>query len=221
MRHAMKRIWQATRDHFTRWVGAGRTRSAAAVAEPAPIVEAQVPIAEARAPIAEARAPPGMPSIAVRSFTGASGHGGRNYFAEGIAGDIATQLSRSTALFVAARESSFAYRGPGINVKQIGRDLGVRHVLEGSVQRTGEQVRINATLIDAESGKPVWAKRFERTITDLFELQDAIADASALAIAPDISPAERERIVCKPIVSHRVVVGATASGQGTGSAHSA
>jgi adenylate cyclase len=204
MRHAMKRIWQAARDHFTRGSGDGRTQSAAVVAEPAPV--------------AEARAPAGMPSIAVVPLVNVSGEDEQDYFADGIAGDIITQLARSNALFVVPPRRSFAFRGQTTDLKQILGELGAGYVLGGSVRRDGEQVRINAKLVESATGKQVWAKRFDRAITDLFEVQDAIADGVALAIAPDISAAERQRIAARPIVSLGAVVGATVSGQSIGDA---
>jgi adenylate cyclase len=207
MPQAMKRIWQAARDNLTRWVGAGRTPSASVVAEPAPV--------------AEARAPTGMPSIAVVPLINVSGEADQDYFADGITGDIITQLSRSNALFVVPPNRSFSFRGQTTDLKLIVRELGAGYVLGGTVRRDGEQVRINAKLVESATGKQVWAKRFDRAITDLFEMQDAIADGVALAIAPDISPAERQRIASRPIVSLGVVVGATASRQSIGYARCA
>jgi TolB-like protein len=209
MRHAMKRIWQAARDHLARGVGTGRTPSAAVVAAP-------VPVAEARQPDAEARAPAGMPSVAVVPLVNISGEADQDYFADGIAGDIITQLSRSNALFVIPPRWSFTFRGQTTDLKQILRDLGAGYVLGGTVRRFGEQVQINAKLVASATGKQVWAKRFDRAIVDLFEVQDAIADGVALAIAPDNSPAERQRIASRPIVSLGVVAGATVSGQSIG-----
>jgi len=199
MPQAMKRIWQAARDNLTRWVGAGRTPSASVVAEPAPV--------------AEARAPTGMPSIAVVPLINVSGEADQDYFADGITGDIITQLSRSNALFVVPPNRSFSFRGQTTDLKLIVRELGAGYVLGGTVRRDGEQVRINAKLVESATGKQVWAKRFDRAITDLFEMQDAIADAAALTIAPGISAAERKRIAAKPIVSQRMIIGATASGR--------
>jgi len=157
-----------------------------------------------------------MPSIAVVPLVNVSGEADQDYFADGITGDIITQLSRSNGLFVAPPSRSFDFRGQTTDLKLIVRELGVGYVLGGSVRRDGEQVRINAKLVESATGKQVWAKRFDRAITDLFEVQDAIADGVAVAIAPDLSPAERQRIASRPIVSLGVVVGATVSGQGIG-----
>ena len=103
-----------------------------------------------------------------------SGDSDQEYFSDGIADDIITELSRVRWLFVIARNSSFAYKGNAIDVKQIGRELGVRYVLEGSVRRGGERVRVNAQLIDAETGSHVWADRYDRVLTDVFAVQDEI-----------------------------------------------
>ena len=162
-----------------------------------------------------------MPSVAVVPLVNISGEADQDYFADGIAGDIITQLSRSNALFVIPPRWSFTFRGQTTDLKQILRDLGAGYVLGGTVRRFGEQVQINAKLVASATGKQVWAKRFDRAIVDLFEVQDAIADAAAVAIAPQISAVERERIACKPIVSHRMIVGISASGQSTACAHHA
>jgi adenylate cyclase len=215
MLRAMKRIWQAARDRVTRRSGAAQAQSASVVAEPTPVMEPEPAPATEPTPV---RAPPGMPSIAVLPLVNISGDIDQDYFGDGIAGDIITQLSHSNALFVVARKWSFAFRGQTTDLKRILRELGAVHVLGGSVRLDGEQVRINAKLVESATGNQVWAKSFDRAITDLFEVQDAIADGVALAISPDISPIERQRIECKPIVSHRVVVGATASGHSTASA---
>jgi adenylate cyclase len=115
---------------------------------------------------------PDKPSIAVLAFTNMSGDAEQEYFSDGIADDIITELSRVRWLFVIARNSSFAYKGNAIDVKQIGRELGVRYVLEGSVRRGGERVRVNAQLIDAETGSHVWANRYDRDLIDVFAVQD-------------------------------------------------
>jgi adenylate cyclase len=166
---------------------------------------ADPPLTEESGPAPIARALPGQSSIAVLAFANMTGDVDQEYFSDGIAEDIATQLSYSNALFVIPRNSSFTYKGKAIEVKQIGRELDVRYVLQGSVRRDGAQVGINTQLVDAETGKTVWAERINRAMVDLFEAQDEIAAAVALAIEPEISPVERQRILCKPIVSHRVM----------------
>jgi adenylate cyclase len=140
---------------------------------------------------------PDKPSIAVLAFTDMSGDPQQEYFSDGIADDIITELSRARLLFVIARNSSFAYKGNAIDVKQIGRELGVRYVLEGSVRRGGERVRVNAQLIDAEAGNHIWAERYDRALEDVFAVQDEITNAVAYAIEPAISHAERQRAIRK------------------------
>ena len=127
-----------------------------------------------------------------------SGDPEQEYFSDGIADDIITELSRVRWLFVIARNSSFAYKGNAIDVKQIGRELGVRYVLEGSVRRGGQRVRVNAQLIDAETGSHVWADRYDRDLTDVFAVQDEITLAVTRAIRPAVADAEQRRVLRKP-----------------------
>ena len=105
---------------------------------------------------------PDKPSIAVLAFTNMSGDPEQEYFSDGIAEDIITELSRSRSLFVIARNSSFTYKGHAVDVKQVARELGVRYVVEGSVRRSGDRVRVTAQLIDAETGNHIWAERYDR-----------------------------------------------------------
>jgi len=118
-----------------------------------------------------------------------------------MAEDIITQLSRSHALFVIARNSSFTYKGRAVDVKQVGRELGVRYVLEGSVRRAGERVRISAQLVEAESGNHIWAERYDRALADVFAVQDEISDAVATAIGPAVADAEMHRAMRRPHAS--------------------
>jgi adenylate cyclase len=141
---------------------------------------------------------PDKPSIAVLAFTNMSGDPEQEYFSDGIADDIITELSRSRSLFVIARNSSFAYKGDAIDVKQVGRELGVRYVLEGSVRRGGQRVRVTAQLIDAETGNHVWAERYDRNLTDVFAVQDEITLAVTRAIGPAVADAEQRRALRKP-----------------------
>ena len=136
---------------------------------------------------------PDKPSIAVLSFTNMTGDPDNDYFGDGIAEDVITNLSRNPFLFVIARNSSFTYKGRSIEVKQIGRELGVRYVLEGSMQRSGSHVRITTQLIDAVAGGHMWAERYDRDLTDVFAVQDEITQAVAMAIAPEIAQQERHR----------------------------
>ena len=141
---------------------------------------------------------PGKPSIAVLAFTNMSGDLDQEYFSDGIADDIITELSRSRSLFVIARNSSFTYKGRAVDVKQVARELGVRYVLEGSVRRSGNRVRVIAQLIDAETGNHIWAERYDRELTDVFAIQDEITAAVTTAILPAVTDAEQRRALRKP-----------------------
>jgi TolB-like protein len=221
MRQAMTRIWKAMRGHLTRWMAAGRPPPAKIVTQSASVQAAAPEAVPVPAPVTQRLPPPGIPSVAVLAFNNVSGEADQEDLADAITDDITTQLSHSSTLFVVARNSSFAYKGQSMKLAQLGHALGAGYLLGGNVRRDGEQVLINARLMEAQTGKQMWAERFERAITDLFEVQDAIADAAALAIAPKLSAVERERIACKPIVSHRMIVGIAASGRSIGCAHRA
>ncbi len=138
------------------------------------------------------------PSIAVLPFSNMSGDRDQEFFGDGIAEDILTALSKLRWLHVVARHSSFAYKGKSVDMRQVGRDLGVRYVLEGSVRRSGQRVRITGQLIDATTGSHVWAERYDRELTDIFALQDEIVGAVLSAINPAIVDAERQRAFHKP-----------------------
>ncbi len=153
------------------------------------------PVASDDAP---APALPDKPSIAVLAFENLSGDPEQEYFADGMVEDIITALSRMRWLFVIARNSSFTYKGRAVDVKQIGRELGVRYVLEGSVRKVANRVRITGQLIDATTGAHVWAERFEATLDDIFELQDQVTASVVGAIAPQLERAEIERAKRKP-----------------------
>jgi len=127
-----------------------------------------------------------------------TGDPNQEFFGDGIAEDIITTLSHSPSLFVIARNSCFAYKGRAVDVKQIGRELGVRYVLEGSVRRGGNRIRITAQLINAETGNHLWAERYDRYPADIFAIQDEITMAVAVAIAPAVAQMERHRAVRKP-----------------------
>jgi len=141
---------------------------------------------------------PDKPSIAVLPFVNMSGDSEQDYFADGMVEDIITALSHIRWLFVIARNSSFAYRGRPIDVKQIGRDLGVRYALEGSVRKAANRVRITGQLVDAETGGHLWAERYEGALDDIFELQDRITESVVGAIAHELERAEIERAKRKP-----------------------
>ncbi len=148
-----------------------------------------------RAESAVARRKPGThpPSLAVLPFTNLSGDPEQEYFSDGITEDIITELSRFRSLFVIARNSSFTYKDRAANVQDIGRDLGVRYVVEGSVRRAGQRVRVTAQLIETETGRHLWADRYDRQLEDIFSLQDEITRTIAAAIEPELGNVERER----------------------------
>jgi adenylate cyclase len=141
---------------------------------------------------------PDKPSIVVLPFTNMSGDAEQEYFGDGMVEEIITALSRFRNLFVIARNSSFTYKGRTVNVKQVGRELGVRYVLEGSVRKAGERVRITTQLIDAATEAHIWADRFDGTVAEAFELQDKVATSVVGAIAPRLEEAEIERARLKP-----------------------
>jgi adenylate cyclase len=136
---------------------------------------------------------PAKPSIAVLPFDNMSDDPAQEYFSDGISEDLTTALSRLDWLFVVARNSAFTYKGEAVDVKRVGRELGVRYVLEGSVRRAGDRVRINAQLVDAEADRHVWAQRYDRQMDDVFELQDDIVASIAATVGPEITLAEIER----------------------------
>lgn len=148
---------------------------------------------ESNEPSPEALPLPDKPSIAVLPFRNLSGDPEQEYFAEGVVEDIIAALSRIRWLFVIARDSSFAYKDRTVEVKRLGHELGVRYLLEGSLRRAGDRVRITGQLIDATTGTHIWAERFEGDLHDVFELQDQIATSVVGAIMPQLETAEIER----------------------------
>ena len=144
---------------------------------------------------------PDKPSIAVLPFTNMSGDPEQDYFADGMAEDIITALSHFKALFVIARNSSFTYKGRAVDIKQVGHELGVRYVLEGSVRKAANRVRITGQLVDSATGAHLWADRFDGGLDDIFYLQDQITESVVGAIAPAIEKAEIERAKRKPTES--------------------
>jgi TolB-like protein/class 3 adenylate cyclase len=141
---------------------------------------------------------PDKPSIAVLPFQNMSGDPEQEYFADGMVEEIITALGRIPWLFVIARNSSFTYKGQAVDIKQVGRELGVRYVLEGSVRKGGNRVRITAQLIEAETDVHLWADRFEGQLGDVFELQDEVANSVAGVIEPALRMAETARSVRRP-----------------------
>jgi TolB-like protein/class 3 adenylate cyclase len=144
---------------------------------------------------------PDKPSIAVLPFQNLSGDPEQEYFADGIVEEIITALSRMRWLFVIARNSSFTYKGRAVDVKQVGRELGVRYVLEGSVRKSANRVRITGQLIDASTGAHLWADRFDSALEDIFDLQDQVTASVMGALLPKLEQAEIERAGRKPTES--------------------
>jgi adenylate cyclase len=156
------------------------------------------PASAASAPNGPALPLPDKPSIAVLPFLNMGNDPDQEYFVDGLAEDIITALSRFKSLFVIARNSSFIYKGRTVDVRQVGRELGVRYVLEGSVRKGGNRVRITAQLIDAISGAHVWAERYDRNLSDIFAVQDEMTASVAGLIEPALAEAERQRALRKP-----------------------
>ena len=141
---------------------------------------------------------PDKPSIAVLPFDNMSGDPEQEYFSDGLAEDLITDLSKISGLFVIARNSAFAYKGQPINVRQVAEELGVRHVLEGSVRKAGGKVRINAQLIDAQSGGHIWAERYDGDLEDIFSLQDNITGQIVAALQVSLTPTDKALVERKP-----------------------
>jgi TolB-like protein/DNA-binding SARP family transcriptional activator/Tfp pilus assembly protein PilF len=147
----------------------------------------------------EAAARPGLalpdrPSIAVLPFNNLSGDPAQEYFSDGITEDLITDLSKVSGLFVIARNSSFAYKGRSLDLRAVGRELGVRYLLEGSVRKAGGRIRINAQFIDTETGGHVWAERFDQKLEDVFALQDEVTQKIVSALAVKLKPSEEQRL---------------------------
>ena len=140
---------------------------------------------------------PDRPSIAVLPFINVSGDPEQEYFVDGITEDIITALSKWRWFLVIARNSTFAYKGKSIDLNEVGRDLGVRYVLEGSMRRAGQRVRITSQLIDIATGTHLWAERYDRDLTDIFAVQDELTSRVVAAIEPALSRAESQRVIAK------------------------
>ena len=171
------------------------------IAEPIRAYSLQVGVAatpkavEAPARVAPGNGPalPDRPSIAALAFQNMSGDPEQEYFADGVVEDIITGLSRIKWLFVIARNSSFVYKGKAVDIRQVGRELGVRYVLEGSIRKAGNRLRITAQLNEAETGAHLWADRFEGRLDDVFDLQDQITERVVAVIEPSVRQSEIER----------------------------
>jgi len=150
-------------------------------------------------PVLETTLPlPDKPSIAVLPFQNISGDTEQEYFADGMVEEIITALSKIRWFFVIARNSTFTYKGRAVDVKQVGRELGVRYVLEGSVRKAGNRIRVTAQLVEAETGNHVWAERYDRDLADIFAVQDEITERVVAAIEPELYAAEQVRSQNKP-----------------------
>ena len=168
------------------------------IAEPVRVYSLRVgaqtaPPPKAPSPV-QAPKPPERASIAVLPFQNLSGDADQEYFADGMVEDIITGLARIKWLFVIARNSTFAYKGKAVDVRQAGRELNVRYALEGSVRRSGNRVRVTGQLIEAETGRHIWAERYDRTLDDVFALQDELTMSVVAAIEPSLRLAEAERV---------------------------
>jgi adenylate cyclase len=168
------------------------------IARPVRVYRVRDTSVAAKTPAQSALRLPDKPSIAVLPFTNMSADPEQEFFADGIAEDIITALSRYPSLFVIARNSSFTYKGRAVDVKQVGRELGVRYVLEGSLRKSGNRIRVTAQLVEADTGKHVWADRYDRDLADIFAVQDEITEAVTIAIAPAVADAEQQRAMRKP-----------------------
>jgi adenylate cyclase len=164
------------------------------IAKPVRVFRIGTPDRAVGAPQAGSPPVPHKPSIAVLPFANMSGDAEQEYFSDGMTEDLITDLSRVSGLFVIARNSSFAYKGRSVKVQEIGRDLGVRFVLEGSVRKAGNRVRITAQLIDAGSGGHLWAERFDRDLTDIFSTQDEVVEKIVGALAVTLTQGEEQRL---------------------------
>src|SRR5260370_633489 len=156
------------------------------------------PVIEIREPARLALVPPDRPAIAVLPFTNLCSDPGQEYLADGISEDIITALSKLRWFFVIARNSAFTYKGRAVNLKQVAEELGVGYVVEGSVRKMGDRLRITAQLNDAHTGSHIWAERYDRELADVFAVQDEITEAIVAATERQIYAAENLRARRKP-----------------------
>src|ERR1700738_2243207 len=187
-----QKLIRTARRKGLRFVGAVRTQASGAVSEPA----TGQPLDGAREPAHPAL--PERPAIAVLPFINMSGDRQQEYFSDGISEDIITALSKLRWFFVIARNSSFMYKGKAVHLKQVAEELGVGYVLEGSVRKVGDRVRITAQLNDVTTGSHIWAERYDRNFADVFAVQDEITDAIVAAIEPQLYAAENFHARRKP-----------------------
>jgi adenylate cyclase len=189
---AHDQVWNKVKVGFE---GLG-TRTLKNMADPVRVYRARLD-GEAKA-ARPALAMPDKPSIAVLPFINMSGDSKQEYFADGMVEEITTALSRFRNLFVIARNSSFTYKGRTVDVKQVGRELGVRYALEGSVRKAGDRLRITTQLIDTATSAHIWADRFDGAVAEVFDLQDRVATSVVGTLAPRLEAAEIERVRLKP-----------------------
>jgi TolB-like protein/class 3 adenylate cyclase len=194
------RVHEDVRDRLNTAFDNGGTQTLKNIARPVQVWRWQPGTAEPPkpAPTPTALPLPDKPSIAVLPFQNMSGDPEQEYFADGVVEDIITALSSFKSLFVIARNSSFTYKGKAIDIKQVGRELGVRYVLEGSVRRSAGRVRISGQLIEAATSAHLWAEKIDGELSDVFELQDHITARVVSSIAPTIERAEIERLKQRP-----------------------
>jgi adenylate cyclase len=168
------------------------------ISRPVRVFRAQLSAEKAAAPPTPGLTPPDKPSLAVLPFQNMTGDADQEYFVDGIVEEITTAIARLPWLFVIARNSAFTYKGKAVDVKQVAQELGVRYVLEGSVRKAGNRVRITGQLIDTATGAHIWVDRFDGALDDIFELQDQVASNVAGAIEPKLRQSEIERASRKP-----------------------
>ena len=166
------------------------------IAEPVRVYSLQVGVPAQAKPAEQVKAPsastPPRLSIVVLPFANIGGDPDQEYFVDGVTESLTTDLSRISGSFVIARNTAFTYKGKHVDVKQIGRELNVRYVLEGSVQRGGNRMRVNVQLIDAETGNHLWAERFDKPVADLFDMQDEVVAQLANTLGVELIKAEAE-----------------------------
>ncbi len=191
-------LFQAVRD-ARRAIGDEEGRVLRSVPRRGYMLDTVVNAAPAALPVAEALTPPeDRPSLVVLPFANMSGDAEQDYFADGMVEEITSALGRIRWFFVIARNSAFTYKGRAVDVRQVGRELGVRYVLEGSVRKAGGRVRIACQLAEAETGRQLWSERFDAALDDIFELQDRVTEAVAGALEPSLRAAEIRRASAKP-----------------------
>ena len=190
------RVHEDVRDRLDTAFDDGGTQTLKNIARPVQVWRWQpgTAVLPKPAPAPTALPLPDKPSIAVLPFQNMSGDAEQEYFADGIAEDIITELTRFRELFVIARNSSFSYKGKSPNVRDVGRELGVRYVLEGSVRRAGNRIRLTGQLVDTQTDAHIWAERYDRQLDDVFLVQEELTRSIVRAIAPQISETELARV---------------------------